>query len=466
MLLDQPVFLLFLGFSLVAFRLTPVALRWRTLLVLSLLFYLSFSAPALLLALIAEAGIAWAAARGAQRAGDGPARVRWLVGGAAALVAVLVCVRIAGSPGALPAWWPAGGRLATSLGVSYFTLQAVSYVADVSLGRIRAEPSFGKVLTYLALFPKLIQGPIERAGSLLPQLDAPRIPGYEGLRSAALLFGWGLFKTAVLGERLARIVDPAFARPEDFGGLAPVLAAYAFAFQLYFDFSGYTDMARGTARVLGIELTENFRAPYLASSISDFWRRWHITFSRWLLDYVFAPLHAAWRRAPILGTAGALLVTFGLSGLWHGFAWHYLVWGFLHGSGLAVESVARRLRRGAARGTPGGRLAGVLVTFHLVVLAWVFFRAPSVGAAMAVLASVLQPAGGTARLVDAAGGWLPVGLTLAACGGYALVSWGRKLRVFDTLARHAPVRWAFYYGLVVAILLLRQDGAGFLYSQF
>jgi D-alanyl-lipoteichoic acid acyltransferase DltB (MBOAT superfamily) len=451
---------------LTVFGLSPIRYRHTTLLVLSLAVYAALGGAALLGVLVAEAVVAWAVARAADRTEDDAARWRWALAGIGVLLAALVLVRIAASTKLQPSWWPPGARIASTIGVSYYTLQAISYVVDVYLGRSRAERSLGKVLTYLALFPKMIQGPIERASTLLPQLERPAIPGYEGLRAAAILFGWGLFKKMVLGDRLAEIANPAFADPSRYGGLATLLATYAFAFQLYFDFSGYTDMSRGAARFLGIELSENFRAPYLAPSISEFWRRWHMTFSRWLLDYVFTPLQAEWRRSPVAGTAAALFVTFSLSGLWHGFTGPFFVWGLLHGVYLAVESARRARRTSTPRATPARTLLGTVVTFHLVVLSWVFFRAPTLAVAGQVLGAVTRTAGGTGALVQAAGGPSAVALTLAACAAYAAVTIARDRAVVGRLWTHAPVRWAAYYSLVAAILLLRQGASTFIYAQF
>jgi D-alanyl-lipoteichoic acid acyltransferase DltB (MBOAT superfamily) len=343
----------------------------------------------------------------------------------------------------------------------------MSYVADIYLGRIRSEPNIAKVATYLVFFPKLIQGPIERAGSIMPQLKAPGIPDYGGLRSAAVLFGAGLFKKVVLGDRLAQVADPLFADPSQFGGMATVVATYAYAFQLYFDFSGYTDMARASARVLGIELSENFRTPYLASSLSDFWRRWHITFSRWLLEYVFSPLQAMWRRAPVTGTAAALLVTFVLSGAWHGFTGPFMVWGLLHGTYLAVESISRKIRGRRPPTYPlWQEVWGTVLTFNLVVVAWVFFRAPSLEVAWAVIRSVIEPTPRIGPLAQACGGLYALGITLAACSAYAFLVAVRSRTIYRNLMQHTVVRWALYFSLVTAVTFLRQGGAGFLYAQF
>lgn len=453
-------FLPFLAVVVLAVRRTPIAWRWATLLAASLVFYATFGAPALLAVVMAEAGVAWAAGRAMARAPEDEARARPLRRAIVALLAVLVLVRLA-TYGVAP--WGARVGLGAALGVSYFTLQAIAYVVDVYMDRVQPA-GLGRLASALAFFPKLVQGPIERGPSLLEQLRAPPTPGHAALRSAGLLFLIGLFKKAVVADRLAALVDPVYANPAGYGGWVPLLATYAFAFQLYFDFSGYTDMARATARALGLELGENFRAPYLAGSVSDFWRRWHISFSRWLLDYAFTPLQLAWRRHGRVGTAAALLLTFALSGLWHGTAWTYLAWGLLHGCYLAAEALWRGPSRpGPVR--PAARLLGVVVTFHLVTFAWVFFRAPTLGAAGTLLASLLEPARGLDRLVGPLGAqWLVV--TLLASLAPGLVALARRHPAALKLARHAPLRWAAVVALLLATALLRQDAGTYLYAQF
>jgi D-alanyl-lipoteichoic acid acyltransferase DltB (MBOAT superfamily) len=286
------------------------------------------------------------------------------------------------------------------------------------------------------------------------------------LRSALLLFAWGLFKKSVLADRLQAIVDPVFATPELFSGLAPILAIYGYAFQLYFDFSGYTDMARGCARFFGIELTENFKAPYRATSISDFWRRWHISFSKWLLDYLFMPLQLIWRRAGVWGTAMALLVTFALSGLWHGATWCFIVWGLLHGLYLAIGALRNNGHRGA-QGRPGKArmVLGVLATFHLVAFAWIFFRASSLANAVHVLGAIPHATRGLDRLL-AVGGPRALMVTLLACGCYAVVEVARGGHLWQTAHRNLVLRWAAYFLLCGAILVLGQAASGYIYFQF
>ena len=458
-------FLFFFAAVLLALRLTRLHARWVVLLLSSLAFYATFRTPALLLFLGAISTVAWLTARFVDRARDDRVRWRWAAGGVVNLLALLAGARLLGPGGPWTDWVPSYARWSATIGVSYYSLQAISYVVDVYLGRMGAERNLAKVMTYLALFPKLIQGPLERAPILIPQLQVLQTPGYDKLRSAAVLFGVGLFKKVVLADRLGQLVNPIYAEPRLFGGIVPVLAVYAYAFQLYFDFSGYTDMARAVARIMGIELSENFNAPYLSTSISDFWRRWHMSFSRWLLDYVFTPLQLVWRRHPRIGTAGALFVTFALSGIWHGAAWTYAVWGLLHGFYLAFESLWKGRKNRKNAGTRWSKIGGTLLTFHLVAFAWIFFRAPSLNIAGSLLAAVARPTIGLGRLVAQVGG-RSVAVTLGAGLLYWLWAVVKDRPAVRQGAQLPALRWAAYLCLFVAILLLRQDASSYIYSQF
>ncbi|MYI56192.1 MAG: MBOAT family protein, partial [Acidimicrobiia bacterium] len=265
------------------------------------------------------------------------------------------------------------------VGISFFTFQAISYVLDVYRGD--SEPA--KPLdfaVYLAFFPQLVAGPIVRAHELIPQLNEPRTLRHNDFMRATVLIAAGLFKKMVVATYLAEaLVDDVFAFPERFSSLEVLLGVYGYAIQIYADFSGYTDIAIGVALLLGIRLPDNFNQPYRAASIQDFWRRWHMSLSRWLRDYLYIPLGGnrggEWRRDR------NLLLTMLLGGLWHGAAWTFVLWGALHGLGLLVE---RRL---------GLRLPGIvarLVTFHFVCFGWILFRAESLGAAGSVLARLFS----------------------------------------------------------------------------
>ncbi|TLM59851.1 MAG: MBOAT family protein, partial [Deltaproteobacteria bacterium] len=286
-------------------------LRWLFLLAASLGFYASLKAPYLLGVLALVTVATYGFGLWIDRAGTPGAKRRLLWGGIAVNVAVLAAMKYVpflaenltllfgflGSPVQLPHM-----QLLVAVGVSYYVFQAISYLSDIYLEIAEPERHFGYFALSLAFFPKLLQGPIERSGELLPQLKAPYVFDYGNVRYGLLLFTWGLFKKVVLADRLGLYVDAVYADIPAYHGLPLLAATYAYAFQIYFDFSGYTDMALGTARLFNIRLTDNFNRPYLATSVADFWRRWHISFSRWILDYIFKPLQMAWRGGREWGT--------------------------------------------------------------------------------------------------------------------------------------------------------------------
>lgn len=264
-----------------------------------------------------------------------------------------------------------GLDLVLPLGMSFYTLQGLGYVVDVSRGEVKARRSLPDVALFLAFFPQLVAGPIGRAHDLLPQVEGPRTLTPARTESALVLLAWGAFKKLVIADQLAFTVDRVFAlRDASFPLLA--VAAYAFTLQIYADFSAYTDLARGSARLLGFELMRNFDTPYLATSPSDFWRRWHISLTTFLRDYVYLPL--AGPRASPARSGAALLATFGLSGLWHGAGWNYVLWGLYHGLLLILERVWGRSRASALLRGPGWAPLKGVVTFVLIAVGLVIFR--------------------------------------------------------------------------------------------
>ncbi len=269
-----------------------------------------------------------------------------------------------------------------ALGVSYYVFQAISYLVDIFLEIEDAESHFGYFALYLAFFPKLLQGPIERGADLLPQLKQKYEFNFDNIYFGLQLFAWGLLKKVIVADRFGGYVDVVYSNVEAYQGLTLILATYAYAFQIYFDFSGYTDMALGTARLFNIKLTNNFNQPYLATSIPDFWRRWHISFSRWILDYIFRPLQMRWRNSKKLGTAAALLVTFFISGVWHGANWGFVLWGVLHGlymvGSFFYKPYQKKIHK--ALHIPKNKFlkyCQIFITFNLVSFAWIFFRVNS-----------------------------------------------------------------------------------------
>ena len=272
------------------------------------------------------------------------------------------------------------------VGISFYTFQTMSYTIDIYRGRLEPVPDLLTFGVYVSFFPQLVAGPIERATRLMPQLVAERRkPDGETIASAVSLIVLGLVKKVVIGDLLASHVDDVFSRSSALGPLPLLLGVYAFAFQIYADFSGYSDVARGVSRLFGIELVRNFEQPYLSRSITEFWRRWHISLSDWLRDYLYIPLGG--NRAGAVATYRNLAITMLLGGLWHGASWAFVVWGALHGGFLVVERLTD------SGGDPDRTLAPrqiprMVFTFHLVCLAWVFFRAPDFGTAFDVLSGI------------------------------------------------------------------------------
>ena len=224
-----------------------------------------------------------------------------------------------------------------AIGVSFFTFQNISYLIDCYLEKVAPEKNFIYFSLYLSFFPKLLQGPIERADKLIPQLKKLGSCKYEMLRSGAIFFVWGMFKKVVIADNLALAVNKTLGNIEGSSSLAWLLVGYFCAIQIYCDFSGYTDMALGSAKFFGINLTNNFNYPYFAVSMQDFWRRWHISLSTWILDYIFKPLQMRWRNYGSYGIIGSLLLTFLACGIWHGVRWNYVLWGLYHGILISVS---------------------------------------------------------------------------------------------------------------------------------
>jgi alginate O-acetyltransferase complex protein AlgI len=370
--------------------------RWVLLLGVSLVFYAALRVPHLLVFIIVAAAMSYGAGIQISRCGDESKRNHWLWFAVLGQILILVIAKylpflstnlnflgkVLGVHGQVPVFHPI-----VSIGVSFFIFQSIAYLFDVHLERQPEERHFGLFLLSLAFFPKLLQGPIERSRELIEQLRSPYSFKYENVRSGIALFAFGIFKKVVFADRLALFANEAFDHMHDYSGVSLMIGVYAYAFQIYLDFSAYTDMALGSARTLNIRLTPNFNRPYLATSVAEFWRRWHITFSRWILDYVFRPLQMLWRGWGIAGTVTALSVTFLISGIWHGASWNFIVWGLLHGvflsAGVGWKGYQKKLyaRLGIAK-SRGLKALQVLVTFHLVCFAWIFFRTPTLAGAL------------------------------------------------------------------------------------
>lgn len=262
-------------------------------------------------------------------------------------------------------------QIGIPLGISFVTFTAIAYVVDVYRGRFPPERNIFRLMGYVAFFPHLIAGPILRPHELLPQLIQQRSAWRARFMFGATIFALGLVKKLVFADQLAQHVDLVYAGEENLGSLDYVLAIYGFSVQIYCDFSGYTDMAIGLAAMLRVKLPTNFRNPYTSASIVEFWRRWHITLSHWLRDYLYIPLGG--NRRGLAAAFRNVLITMGIGGLWHGANWNFLFWGLLHGSAIVL---AQAMRAGLVPPIKLPKWLAVALTFHVVTFAWIFFRAP------------------------------------------------------------------------------------------
>jgi len=280
------------------------------------------------------------------------------------------------------------------VGISFYTFQSMSYTINVYRGVQTVEKHFGIFALYVAFFPQLVAGPIERSTRLLPQLRKRIDFDYDRTVSGLQLILWGLFKKMVIADRLAHVVEQVYGNPEAYSAPALILASYFFAFQIYCDFSAYSDIAIGAARIFGYDLMQNFRRPYLATSLTNFWQRWHISLSTWFRDYVYIPLGG--NRTGKLRWQVNLVIVFLLSGLWHGANWTFIVWGAFHVSYILIGNWTAVLRERAANLTrlsryPRLRTAlQIVITFHLVLIAWVFFRAETLTSAIYIIRHALD----------------------------------------------------------------------------
>lgn len=363
-------------------------------------------------------------------------------------------------------------QLLLPVGISFYTFQTLSYTIDVYRGTIQPERHLGKFSLFVTFFPQLVAGPIERSSNLLPQLqslrykfDAERIT--DGLR----LMLWGFFKKVVIADRLAATVNLVYNNPSEYYGAQVALATIFFAFQIFCDFSGYSDIAIGAAKILGVDLMKNFDKPYSARSISEFWRRWHISLSTWFKDYVYIPLGG--NRTLKWRWYYNLFLTFLISGLWHGANWTFVIWGALHGFYLVFALLSKpwrealSMRLGADRLPRLYQLGQVATTFALVNLGWLFFRANNLSDALLLLNNmfVLAPLATIFDLI--ATGALAINLMLIAILELAHALEKDEPFVLSLAKRSGFVRWPAYVAVTLAVLYLSTSaGQQFIYFQF
>ena len=363
------------------------------------------------------------------------------------------------------------------IGLSFHTFQAMSYTIEVYRGHQKAERHFGIYSLYVMFYPQLVAGPIERPQNLLPQFREKHDFDYNRVTSGLRLMVWGLFQKVVIADRLAIAVDTVYADPHHFNSLSLIVATVFFSFQIFCDFSGYSDMAIGAARVMGFKLMTNFDKPYLSKSIAEFWKRWHISLSTWFRDYLYISLGG--NRVTIPRWYLNLIIVFLISGLWHGANWTFIIWGALHGFYLIFALATKDFREKISKRLHFDKipLLSTLTTFALVTFAWIFFRAHSVDFALYIAKSIFLG--------------LPEVISKLFNNESAIEYWGLSVRernlsvflIFFLIAVHSIqskisisevftrqpiyVRWAIYYVVAFVIITLGvYEKREFIYFQF
>lgn len=496
MLFNSIHFLVFFPVVVLAYYLLPHKFRWVWLLVCSYYFYMAWN-PRYALLISTSIIITFVSGVLIERAnqiGDEKKRVfmrkLWVVLSFASNLAILFFFKY---------FWFALGSVNRVLAlagmemlnpqidillpvsISFYTFQALGYTMDVYRGDVAASKNIFKYALFVSFFPQLVAGPIERTGDLLPQFDERHYFDYDNVKDGLLLMLWGFFQKIVVADRLAALVDAVYQDYSNFYGSQVLVALVLYSFQIYCDFAGYSDIAVGAAQVMGFRLKNNFRQPYFAASIREFWQRWHISLSTWFRDYLYIPLGG--NRCSKSRKYFNLMVTFLVSGLWHGAQWSFVVWGGLHGAFQVMGEITAphrkklyeklRIRTDA----PSFRWGQRLMTFTLVTFAWIFFRAPGTRMAVDIILHIFNNFHAITLLDPDA---FSIGLNRAnlnvALSGIAILLVGNylqsRMNVRQKLAQQNFVfRWACYYGFVFyvlyyGVLSYKAAQTTFIYFQF
>jgi alginate O-acetyltransferase complex protein AlgI len=487
MLFNSLQFLIFFPVVTVLYFLFPHRHRWWMLLIASCVFYMSFI-PKYIVILAVTIMIDYVAGIMLEKPGL-PVRKRKGILTVSILSTCLVLfifkyfnffnsnfARIA----ALLDWnYPiAALKIALPIGLSFHTFQSLSYVIEVYRGHQKAERHFGIYSLYVMFYPQLVAGPIERPQNLLHQFYAEHAFDYRQVTDGLKLMVWGLFKKVVIADRLAVAVTTVYGAPREFTGLPLIVATIFFAFQIYCDFSGYSDIAIGAAQVMGFRLMDNFNRPYFSKSIAEFWKRWHISLSTWFRDYLYIPLGG--NRVKTWRWQLNLFVTFLVSGFWHGANWTYVIWGALHGFYLMCSIWTRQWRQSLCRLTRLDRhpmvhkCVRVGITFCLACVAWIFFRAKSVRDAWYILTHLggAQRGSGLTGAAQLERMGLPLNDLVIAAGAIAMMECVHAIqrhRGIRHMLAERPIwlRWTVYYSLVLGILFFGVfKERTFIYFQF
>ncbi|MDO4546671.1 MAG: MBOAT family O-acyltransferase [Clostridia bacterium] len=483
MLFNSWQFALFFTIVLIAYYLIPKGKRWMMLLAASYYFYMSWN-PALITLMLASTAVHYVCAlyiggKGRNKRGT---RKLVMIAGISFSLAILFLFKyfdffsasagyVAGLFGAR--YEPLLLNLTLPMGISFYTFQTFSYTIDVYRREVEPERNFFRLSLFVSYFPQLVAGPIERYDRLNPQLVEEHDFDYDNVASGFIRIAIGLFKKIVVADTMAKGVDLVYQNLSDYTGLTLIVATVMFAFQIYCDFSGYSDIAMGCARCMGIKLMHNFRSPYLSRSIREFWSRWHISLSTWFRDYVYIPIGGS--RAGKFRSAANLVATFLLSGLWHGANWTFVIWGALHAAYQIVEKALFGKRPKLDKRPWYKAVVPVCVTFILVTAAWVFFRAENLSDAAYVFRNMFSGISNPAGYITT----LFASMKISTVGGVMILCEIAMLFVIDAVGyRHDTVqavrslkwylRWPIYalFVCVVVVMSTKSTVNEFIYFQF
>ncbi|MBI3914739.1 MAG: MBOAT family protein [Chloroflexi bacterium] len=479
MLFNSLQFAFFFPIVTALYFLLPHRLRWALLLSASCLFYAAFI-PQYLLVLFFLIAVDYVAGIWIEGA-EGERRKKFLLASLVSNIGILAIFKyldffnanLRALAGFLDWNYPIGMLgIILPIGLSFHTFQSLSYTIEVYRGRQKAERHPGIFALYVMFYPQLVAGPIERPYNLLHQFYEKHSFDYARVTNGLKLMAWGLFKKVVIADRLADFVNPIFNQPTAYEGIPLILAAIFFGYQIYCDFSGYSDIAIGAAQVMGFRLMQNFNRPYAASSIADFWRRWHISLSTWFRDYLYFPLGG--NRVGKLRWHFNLLITFLVSGLWHGASWTFVIWGGLHGAYLIVaQSFDSLLARLGVKFNPNDRLARaaqIVITFALVSFAWIFFRASTFQDALYISTHLFTGISIGAPAMQELLTYLnmaKIGILAILVMEIAYLFWNNAGLRARLSSQPAWLRWSAYYALMMSILLFGKfSESKFIYFQF
>jgi D-alanyl-lipoteichoic acid acyltransferase DltB (MBOAT superfamily) len=490
MLFNSFEFFIFFPITTLIYFLLPTRFRWLLLLVASYVFYLSWK-PEYILLLLTSTIISFFLAIRIEDETNQNHRKKFLVLSIIINIGLLLVFKyfnffnenIRVIFAAFGAEYPIPDlELVLPLGISFYTFLVLGYSVDVYNRRVKAERNIGIYALFVSFFPMLAAGPIERGRNMLPQFVRSHTFDYERIVNGLIRIAWGFFKKLVIADRLALLVNTVYDNPNQFTGNPLILATYAFAIQIYCDFSAYSDIAIGVARILGYNLMENFQQPYYSRSIPDFWRKWHISLSTWFRDYIFFPLRRSLlrRNKSQPGHLSSLIIppmiTMLLSGLWHGAAWTFVIWGGLHGLLIVLDILWDQYLKTKIRfiQLPKPLETGlrIFLTFNLLCFTWIFFRANSLADTLYIINNLFVNLSFSSFGI---GSIIPGGryeLLIVVCAITLMeIIHLQQIRNFDlrAYANRLPIwmRWAAYYALVLAILMFGVFGlTEFIYIQF